>query len=255
MLTVGQLYVVGFVNGMLTVFFDVAYQSYLPSLVDRDQLVEGNSKLEISRTIAQTAGPASAAASSSWSPHRSRSWPTAQLRRVGRSSCSASASTSRHPDATSTSTARHAGASHEVADGLRYVLGNRYLRHIAGCTATSNLFGNIAFATILVYLVRELGLEPATIGIVFGIGNVGAIVGAFTADRIAARLGVGPTIDRVAVHRRTGAAARRRRAPKEAADPVPHRVGPARRASRRSSTTSTRSASARPSPPSGCRAG
>ena len=56
-LTIWQLYVVGFVNGVLTVFFDVAYQSYLPSLVDRDQILEGNSKLEVSRTIAQTAGP------------------------------------------------------------------------------------------------------------------------------------------------------------------------------------------------------
>ena len=49
---------VGFVTGTLTVFFDVAYQSYLPALVDRDQLVDGNGKLEVSRTIAQTAGPA-----------------------------------------------------------------------------------------------------------------------------------------------------------------------------------------------------
>ena len=57
-LTIWQLYVVGFVAGTLTVFFDVAYQSYLPSLVDRDQLIEGNSKMEVTRTIAQTAGPA-----------------------------------------------------------------------------------------------------------------------------------------------------------------------------------------------------
>jgi MFS family permease len=57
-LTMAQLYVVGFVVGTLTVLFDVAYQSYLPSLVERDQLVDGNSKLEASRTIAQSAGPA-----------------------------------------------------------------------------------------------------------------------------------------------------------------------------------------------------
>src|SRR4051812_12894579 len=56
-LTIWQLYIVGFVNGCLTVFFDVAYQSYLPSIVDRDQLVEGNSKLEITRSASQIAGP------------------------------------------------------------------------------------------------------------------------------------------------------------------------------------------------------
>src|SRR5260370_28902761 len=56
-LTLGQLYAVGFVTGVLTVCFDVAYQSYLPSLVERDQIGEGNSKLEVSRSTAQVAGP------------------------------------------------------------------------------------------------------------------------------------------------------------------------------------------------------
>ena len=56
-LTIWQLYVVGFLVGTLTVFFDVAYQSYLPSLVKREQLVDGNSKLEISRSAASLAGP------------------------------------------------------------------------------------------------------------------------------------------------------------------------------------------------------
>ena len=56
-LTIWQLYVVGFLVGVLTVFFDVSYQSYLPSLVEREQLVEGNSKLEISRSAASSPGP------------------------------------------------------------------------------------------------------------------------------------------------------------------------------------------------------
>src|SRR5262245_23485763 len=56
-LTIWQLYLVGFVNGCFTVFFDVAWQSYLPSVVDRDQLVEGNSKLQITQSAAQILGP------------------------------------------------------------------------------------------------------------------------------------------------------------------------------------------------------
>ena len=56
-LTLWQLFVVAFLVGVFTVFFDVAYQSYLPSLVDRDQIIEGNSKLEISRSAAQLGGP------------------------------------------------------------------------------------------------------------------------------------------------------------------------------------------------------
>ena len=55
-LTLGQLYLVALVVGVLTVFFDVAYQSYLPALIDRVDLVEGNSKLEISRSASEVAG-------------------------------------------------------------------------------------------------------------------------------------------------------------------------------------------------------
>ena len=61
-LTIWQLYVVGFVVGVGTVFFDVAYQSYLPTLVKRDELSDGNSKLEISRSAAQLGGPGLAGA-------------------------------------------------------------------------------------------------------------------------------------------------------------------------------------------------
>jgi len=194
-LTIWQLYVVGFVAGTLTVFFDVSYQSYLPSLVDRDQLTEGNSKLEITRTIAQTAGPAlsggliglltapiailldsiSYVASAFFVSLIRRKEPTPD----------------RHVD--EHGQARE-GLRKEVAAGLRYVLGNPYLRGIAGATGTSNLFSNIAFATYIVYAVRELGLSAAEIGIVFGIGNLGALFGAFTGNRWSGRFGLGRTI-------------------------------------------------------------
>ena len=44
------------------------------------------------------------------------------------------------------------------------------------------------------YAVRDLGLTPLEIGVIFGLGNVGAIIGALVAERIARRFGVGPTI-------------------------------------------------------------
>ena len=56
-LTLAQLFVVAFLVGTLQVFFDVAYQSYLPSIVEREQIIDGNSKLEISRSAAQVGGP------------------------------------------------------------------------------------------------------------------------------------------------------------------------------------------------------
>lgn len=194
-LTVTHLYVVGFVNGVMTVLFDVAYQSYLPSLVERDQLTEGNSKLETSRTIAQTAGPAISGGLIGLVTA-----PFAIL--IDAVSFLVSglfvfliktreATPDRH--VVEAGVARP-GLRREVAAGLRYVLGNPYLRGIAASTATSNLFSNTAFAVFIVYAVRELGLSAVTIGVIFGIGNIGAILGALIGNRISRRFGVGPTI-------------------------------------------------------------
>src|SRR5436309_1081924 len=61
-LTIGQLYAVAFASGVLTVFFDVAYQSYLPVLVERHELVDGNAKLAVSDSAATVAGPSIAGA-------------------------------------------------------------------------------------------------------------------------------------------------------------------------------------------------
>jgi MFS family permease len=191
-LTIWQLYVVGFMVGILTVFFDVSYQSYLPSLVKRDQLVEGNSKLEISRSAAQLSGPGLAGLLV-----EAFKAPGAVL--IDAVSFFASAvylfrikAEERAP----TKAERQAGPGmkEEVKEGLRWVFGNRYLRWIAASTATFNFFGNIIFAVYLVFAVRVLELRPGVIGIVFAVSNIGYLVGALLANRLSRRFGVGPTI-------------------------------------------------------------
>jgi predicted MFS family arabinose efflux permease len=87
-----------------------------------------------------------------------------------------------------------AGMRAELAEGLRYVLGHPHLRWIAASTATFNFFGNLMWTMFLVYAVRELELSPATIGIVFAVGNVGYLAGAVLASRVPRWIGVGPTI-------------------------------------------------------------
>ncbi len=141
-LTVAQLYVVGFVVGTLTVFFDVAYQSYLPSIVAREQLQEGNAKLEISRAGAQVVGPglagvligivrapfavaldaASFVGSALFLFLIRRPEPPPEPR---------------HPDGQA-----GPGMRREIAEGLRYVFGHTNLKNIAACTAMSTLFSN-----------------------------------------------------------------------------------------------------------------
>ncbi len=193
-LTIWQLYVVGAFVGVCTVFFDVAYQSYLPSVVDRTQLVDGNSKLEISRSAAQLGGPAFAgvlvqvlkapfailadAISFVLSglfilgiEKREENVPTRAERKESKSSMRT-----------------------ELGEGLRWVFGNPYLRTISMSTATFNLFGSMMWAILMLYLVRGLEMSPATIGIIFAIGQVGYLLGALTTSRVSAKIGVGPAI-------------------------------------------------------------
>jgi MFS family permease len=196
-LTIWQLYVVGFITGALTVFFDVANQSYLPSIVDRDQLVEGNSKLQISQSAAQIAGPGVAGVLIG-----ALKAPVAIL--VDSLSFVASAFfvfLIRRPEPPLEHPADTAGAKRpsivtEVRQGLAFVLGNRSLRAIAAGTSTSNLFGSIGYGILIVYLAgdRYLALAPEQIGLVFALGNVGALAGALLANRLAGWFGLGPTI-------------------------------------------------------------
>jgi MFS family permease len=191
-LHLGQLYVVGFLVGICTVFFDVSYQSYLPSLVARDRLVEGNSKLEISRSGAQIGGPGLAGTLIGVIGA-----PVAIL--LDAISFLVSAVflfAIRKPEVLPE---RAEGAPKpsmisEAREGLHYVLGNRYLRAISICTGTSNFFWSMTGAILIVYAVRELEMSPALIGLVFSLANIGPLLAAFTTNRVFERIGVGRTI-------------------------------------------------------------
>src|SRR4029077_20186745 len=154
-LTLGQLYVVGFLVGTCTVFFDVAYQSYLPSLVEREQIIEGNSKLEISRSAAQVAGPGFGGAlvqilTAPWAVFADA------LSFVGSGLFVLRIRKVEQAPVVATVDGRKASLWSDLKEGLRFVLGNPNLRAQAGCTATSNFFSSVAFSIFLVFAVREL---------------------------------------------------------------------------------------------------
>jgi MFS family permease len=188
-LTIWQLYVVGFGTGVGTVFFDVAYQSYLPSLVERTGLVEGNSKLEVSRSAAQLAGPGLAGllVGAVGAPYAilldSISYVGSALLLVRIRRVETIPERSGKP-----------GMFEEILEGLRYLLGHPLWRPTAISIAIANFFNTLAFSIVLVYFVRELELSAQTIGIVLAVSNVGWLAGAVVASRISGRLGVGPTL-------------------------------------------------------------
>jgi MFS family permease len=190
-LTIWQLYAAGFVTGTLTVFFDVAYQAYLPSLVGREHLVDGNSKLEATRSGAHLGGPGLAGVliGAVTAPY---AVVADALSFVG--SAAFLSQIRRVEEHVQAAAGPRQGMLSEVREGLRYLLRDRYFRAIAACTAYTNFFTSLGFAVFLVYAVRRLGLGAQEVGLVFSISNVGFLLAALTAGRVSARIGIGPTI-------------------------------------------------------------
>jgi MFS family permease len=191
-LTLAQLFVVGFLVGTFQVLFDVAYMSYLPSLVEREQIIEGNSKFEISRSAAQVTGPGLGGAlveilTAPWAVFADA------LSFLGSGLFLLRIRQREEPPVPVAADGTRPGFKAELKEGLGFVLGNRNLRAQAGCTATSNFFFSVAFSIVIVFAVRELDLSPGVIGVILSIGALGSLTAAFTAMRISRRFGIGPT--------------------------------------------------------------
>jgi len=188
-LSLAQLFVVGFFTGILTVFFDVAYQSYLPALVPREYLVEGNSKLEITRSAGQLAGPPAAGGLIQLltAPY-AVVWDSVSF---FISSAFLLAIRKQEAPLEKREDGRRAGMRHELWEGLLYVVKHPYLRPQAISTGTSNFFSNVAFSIVIVFAIRTLHMSNGLIGVVFGLGSIGWLAGAALAPRIQRWLGVG----------------------------------------------------------------
>lgn len=191
-LTIWQLYAIEFVVGIFTVFFDVAYQSYLPSLVERDQLMEGNSKLQTTAAAAGTVGPGLAGVLIA-----AFTAPYAIL--VDAASFVVSTAFM-IPIRRREALPEHAeGAPKpkmlpELKEGVLYVVRHPWLKWIAVCTGSSNFFSQIAMAIGVLYMARTLELSPLAAGVVMAGMGVGSIIGAVLAPRLRESLGVGGAI-------------------------------------------------------------
>ena len=191
-LSMPQLYAVALITGVGTVFFDVAYQSYLPALIPRADLIEGNTKLQVTGSVAQMAGPAlggfliqllgparavAADAATFLVSVVSLAW----IRRA-------------EPPPAPAKESGRGGFLAEMWEGIQVVFGNSTIWKIAGSTSTSNLGSNLFFAVFLIFLYRILHLSPGTVGVIFAAGAVGGLLGALTAAWIPRRIGLGPTL-------------------------------------------------------------
>ncbi|SDE13958.1 MFS transporter [Glycomyces harbinensis] len=188
-LTIWHLYAVALIIGVFTVFFDVSYQSYLPHLVGRKHLVEGNAKLESVRSTAQLGGPVLAG--------QLIEWLTAPVAlafdavAMGASALFLVRIRRREPKP---EVVHGSKVITEVREGLRFVLRERLLASIVACTGSWNFWMGASMAMLVVFLPRDMGMSPGEIGLFFALSGVGGVVGAFTVGAVTRRLGEGRTI-------------------------------------------------------------
>jgi MFS family permease len=189
-LRIELLYAVLLLTGALTVLFDVADMSFLPSLVTTDRIVEGNTKLKSTSSAAQVVGPSVGGVLVSL-----MTAPFALL--VDALSFLISAAfiaATRVEEAAPETRGARAGVVEEITEGVRVVIGDRILRALASASATTILFGHMFMAVYVLYMTRVLGLSAMGVGLVFATGGVGSLAGSVVAERLARRFGPGPTM-------------------------------------------------------------
>jgi len=195
LLRIEILWFSAFLVGILTVFFDVAYWSYLPTVISRDVLVEGNSKLALSQSAVETVGPGFAGILV-----QLLTGPFTIL--VDAISFFASAlilSQIRTPELISSSNDCKQGVWHELLSGLFLVFNDRILRALILRATVWNIFYNMGLPIFILFVTRDLRFRPDFIGLLFSAMGFGFLFGAMLIQKISKCLGVGRTIIRSVV--------------------------------------------------------
>ncbi|HET9172583.1 MAG TPA: MFS transporter, partial [Actinospica sp.] len=189
-LDIAQLFVVVFIVGTMTVFFDVAFQSYTPGLIGRDRLPEANGKLQVSDSAAQVAGPGAAGVLIS-----AFGAPVAILVDVASYVLSlvtvAALPADEVPEQRTAAQATSFRAS--IREGFAVIGQQTMLRWPTTAAVIINVFSGALMSVFFLYLVH-IGMGAAQVGLIVAVGSVGALLGALLADRLTGRFGVGPML-------------------------------------------------------------
>jgi len=183
LLTMPYLLAVAMLGGFAKVFFTLAYRAYLPALVGEEDLLEGNAKLHGSESATQVAGPGLAGLLAQvFGPV---SGILADAVSFGVSVLCVRAIRARE----TVVPAERAPLRTQIAEGLRFVAGDRYLRSMMAFAAVSNLALSGYGSVQIVFLARTLGAGPGLVGLVLAMAAVGGVLGAAVAGRLSARFG------------------------------------------------------------------
>jgi MFS family permease len=183
-LTMAQLYAVAITAGVCTVFFDVSYQSYLPVLIGKEHLVDGNGKLGATQSFAQVTGPGLGGALVGLFGAAQAMAADAISYAVSVASLIAIRAREEPPRPEWRQRLRT-----EIAEGLSFVLRHPILRKIVACTGTANLFGGMAVAVEIIFLIRLLHVRPADTGLLIAVASLGGVAGGVLSGRLTRLIG------------------------------------------------------------------
>lgn len=182
--TIAILIVIALGMSICNTFFDVSYQSFVPVLVGREHLVEGNSKLEATRAVAYIGGPAVGGV-------LLRFWSATNILGATVITYLISAFTLAKISAPETLPAAEDRRPliQEIKSGLSYVVRHKVLARIVTATALSNFFASMGGAVVTIYVLRYLGLSTAAYGIVVAAGSLGGLLGAVVSAKLSKPIG------------------------------------------------------------------
>jgi len=189
LLGIVQLYIVVFLVGTMSVCFETTYQSYLPSLVEREHLVEGNGKLAITESMTGIAGPSLAGIVVQFLTAPIGVAVDALSFLV--SALSLGLIRKREPPPAQSAPQSILAA---LREGFSFMRRQPLVRAFTGCNATFMFFFTVTQAVLLLFFTRHLHLKPVIIGLIFAAGDVGGLLGATIAGRLGKTLAPGPTI-------------------------------------------------------------
>ncbi len=188
-LRVEVLYVVAFLTGVLALFADVAATSYVPSLVGRGDLMQANSVSALSHSVSSMAGPALAGGLV-----QLLSAPIViALDALSFLLSALFVGIIRAAEPAARRQERR-GFRVELSEGLRLVVGDPILRTMIGTASLGAFAGAMQQAVLVLFLVRELGLPPLWLGVIFSAHGIAAILGALFVGPLTERLGPGPAL-------------------------------------------------------------
>jgi MFS family permease len=188
MLTLGHLYAIAILAGTAHVVFGTAYASFFVRLVERDQFLEANSKLSATRSISFMGGPAVGGLLVQWLTAPVAIFVDALSFLLSAIQISRIKTPAGQPEETTEP------LLHRARAGMRYLLHHPYLRRSLGCATTVNFFNLISTALLVLYASRNLELSAGTIGLAFGIGASGGLLGALAAAPLSRIFGAGRVI-------------------------------------------------------------